>query len=138
MGRVLTLVKSNKPSKRVYGIAYKICSKNLAETFENLNLREKCGYSMQQIIFYQNDEKLSPIKCVCYFANENNYYYSPQIDLNSLASQVHQSVGHSGTNKEYLFNACHALKNLAGAKNSHHLRYDSHLFELEKIVKSLE
>lgn len=138
LGRVLTLVNSTQPSSRVYGVAYKILTTDLAETFRNLNIREKCGYSMQDIIFQNsNDIGGQPIKCVCYFANEDNHYFSPQTDTVSLADQIWKSIGPSGTNKEYLFNACKALRDLAG-NNDEYLAYDRHLFELEEAVKSLE
>jgi len=138
MGRVLTLVSAESLlEKRVYGVAYKIRSTNLTETFQNLNLREKCGYSMQPVIFYQENDKTRPIKCICYFANEDNHYYSPETDLKAQAYQIHRSVGPSGTNKEYLFNFCNALRDLADGKPLQ-LEYDSHLFKLEEIVKNFE
>ncbi len=138
MGRVLTLVSTDSLlDKRVYGVAYKICSRNLKETFQNLNLREKCGYSMQPVIFYKNDDKIEAIKCVCYFANEDNHYYSPEVDLKAQALQIFNSAGPSGTNKEYLYNVCNALRCLSNG-DERQLEYDSHLFELEKIVKSIK
>lgn len=133
LGRVLTLVQSEE--NRVYGIAYKI-SKNVKQTFERLNYREKCGYSIKKLTFFTNDAKAESLNCICYFANEDNPYYKPQKDLNSLAEQIYKSVGPSGTNKEYLYNVCEALRSTA--RDQSELRADSEIFQLETLVKNLD
>ena len=135
-GRVLTLVPSS--GKKVYGLAYKIRTSNLSETFEKLNLREKCGYSLRKVSFYQEDaDEAEALNCVCYFANDDNFYYSREPDMNKMAEQIHKSIGPSGTNKEYLDNACSALRQLAN-NNEGCLKLDSHLFELNSLVKKLD
>jgi cation transport protein ChaC len=142
MGRVLTLVESF--SSQVYGVAYKIKSNSLSETFENLNLREKCGYSLKQVIFHSHHDqyKTKPFRCVCYFANDDNFYYSSELDLNLLAQQIFKSVGPSGSNKSYLYNVCDALRKLAhdtdSKKSDEYLKNDEHIFQLEMIVKKLD
>lgn len=139
MGRVLTLVKNNSNSVRVYGIAYRIKSDDMKKTFDDLNFREKCGYSLKEIDFYPNDNQSEPFKCVCYFANEENVYYSPNNNINEMAQQIFETVGPSGTNKEYLFNFCDSLRHIATCINDDKiLIYDYHLFELEKLVKNLD
>lgn len=143
LGRVLTLVESpmdtqnEKKKKRVYGIAYKLKSTNLSVTINNLNFREKCGYSLKQIIFHHHHNKDEPIKCLCYFANSDNHYYYPENDINKLAIQIYETIGPSGTNREYLYNACDAMRTLA-KDNTEYLSYDSHLFQLENLVKKLD
>ena len=94
LGRVLTLVNSNDRSNRVYGVAYKIDASQVDKIFGTLNLREKCGYSMEPIMFYPHDEEKS-YKCVAYFANQENFYYSPEHDLKNLALQIARSSGPS-------------------------------------------
>ena len=103
MGRVLTLVKDEEAC--VYGMAYRIKSNDLEKTFDDLNFREKCGYSLKQVDFYPHSltddcNQSQPIKSVCYFANEENDYYSPLNDLNKVSKQIHETIGPSG----YLFN----------------------------------
>ncbi|CAF0760923.1 unnamed protein product [Brachionus calyciflorus] len=156
LGRVVTLVKTENESDKVYGVAYEIHSDNMEKTFENLHFREKCGYSLKEIIFYPHENKKSKvfesnpkfITCVCYYANEDNSYYSPTNDLSLLSSQIHKSIGPSGTNKEYLFNLCNALRELIKQNSQNDseeenelskiFQYENHLFELENKVKSLE
>ena len=141
MGRVLTLVKNDDKNERVYGIAYRIKSDDMKKTFDDLNFREKCGYSLKEIDFYSHDnvQQSEPFKCVCYFANEENAYYSPNNNLNEMAKQIFETVGPSGTNKEYLFKFCDSLRNIATCVNDKNiLIYDNHLFELEKLVKNLD
>ena len=149
MGRVVTLVKSdNTETNRVYGIAYKLKTENIEKTFEHLNFREKCGYSLNIVSFNQfsyDGHNLPPIKCLCYFANENNIYYSPQSDLSQLANQISNSQGPSGTNKDYLFNLCKKLRELSvkAARNDERIldqirKFDAHIFSLEDSTKKFE
>ncbi len=134
-------------------------------TFEYLNFREKCGYTLNEVIFYpssslaENNNEIKSLKCVCYFANPDNNYYSPNLTLDQMALHIYQSHGPSGPNTEYLYRLCEALKMLAKLENKikkeeeqeennnengediftkEILLYDKHLFELEELVKSFE
>jgi cation transport regulator ChaC len=147
MGRVATLVKAN-PRDRVYGVVYEIDKHSMDKTFEHLNFREKCGYSLNEIEFQALDESVNsgrPLNCVCYFATEANAYYSPQTDLALVSYQIFTTRGPSGENREYLYMLCKALRELAvqhfrgdNTKIDELLRYDEHLFELEKLVLGLD
>jgi cation transport regulator ChaC len=147
MGRVATLVKTDA-TDRVYGVAYEIDKSLMDKTFEHLNFREKCGYSLYEIEFNPLDESINngqALSCVCYFATEENPYFSSQTDLSLISYQIYKSRGPSGENKEYLFMLCNALRELANqcsksdkTKLSHLLKYDEHLFELERLVLGLE
>lgn len=144
MGRVVTLVKTENEEDKVYGMAYEIHSDNMEKTFENLHFREKCGYSLKQVTFYpEDDSACQPIYCICYYANEDNPYYSPNDDLSLISAQIYKSIGPSGTNREYLFNLCNALRILLKNLNEKYgndeiIRQESHLFLLEAMVKQLE
>jgi cation transport regulator ChaC len=98
MGRVLTLVKDEEAC--VYGIAYRIKSDDMEKTFEDLNFREKCGYSLKQVDFspisLDDCNKFEPIKTVCYYANEKNVYYSPLNDPQKISKQIYETSGPSG------------------------------------------
>lgn len=145
MGRVVTLVKS-KPKDRVYGVAYEIERDKIQSTFDYLNEREKCGYSLNEVLFYPVNEAENagrPITCLCYFANEENSYYSPSSDLNAIAQQIFVSRGPSGANKDYFYNLCKTLRQLAQQHSefqpgSDILSYDQHLFELEHSIGKLD
>lgn len=147
MGRVVTLVKTGNDQDKVYGIAYEIHTNNIEKTFENLHVREKCGYSLKEITFFpQNDLANEPIYCVCYYANEDNSYFSPSNDLSLISAQIYKSVGPSGTNKAYLYNLCNVLRSFLVSENKECekteldeiLKQENHLFLLEAMVKQLE
>lgn len=160
MGRVLTLVKKSDTNVKVYGIAYRLKTDNIEKTFDHLNFREKCGYSLKEVDFYPHDNQVNPVRCACYFANEENAYYSPLNDNKLLSKQIHETIGPSGifirlfyniwintlktvriigTNKEYLYNVCNSLRILAQlVKDEEILKHDKHLFALEDLVKELD
>jgi cation transport regulator ChaC len=152
MGRVATLVKTDNPGDRVYGVAYEIDREGMVRTFEHLNFREKCGYGLHEIEFKPLDESVllnngseQSLTCVCYFANEENAYYSPQLDLILVSYQIYKTRGPSGENREYLYMLCKTLRDLAtehfksDTKSIRELlKFDDHLFELERLVVGLE
>ncbi|CAM6000206.1 unnamed protein product [Sphagnum balticum] len=148
MGRVITLIR--EPASRVYGIAYEIKRENAEKTFEYLNYREKCGYTMHKVQFYASfnlskdqphdaaEAGTSLLDAICYFANEDNFYFSKEPDLVKQAQLIAQAVGPSGSNREYLFNFCQALKSLlVGKLNELENGNDKHIFELENLVRSI-
>ena len=147
MGRVATLVKT-KQEDRVYGMIYEIDREKMDKTFEHLNFREKCGYSLNEVVFYPLDKSINngqSVDCVCYFANEENPYYSPENDLSLVSYQIYKTRGPSGENREYLYNLCKSLRELASghfkADNEsieYLLKHDKHLFELESLVYELD
>jgi len=113
----------------------------MEKTFKYLNYREKCGYQLNEVEFYSIDGCLNEREhiCVCYFASRDNIYYSEEINLQKISYQIFTSVGPSGLNREYLYNLCNALRNLAQMHSLPNIfENDKHLFELEEIVKSLE
>jgi len=141
----VTLVKSddNNNESKAYGIAYEIKLENMERTFEYLNFREKCGYSLNEVDFHLLDkgDQNMPLLCVCYFANETNIYFSPESDANKIAQQIYETVGPSGPNKAYLYNLCDALRLMAREvreieSDSGMLKFDKHLFNLENLVKN--
>ena len=146
MGRVITLVRQDEAKmERVYGLAYEIKPENVRKTFDYLNFREKCGYTMHEVTFHpcheltgDENNNRAPFKCVCYFANEDNFYYSAEQDKEKMSAQIADTIGPSGSNREYLFNFCSALRNLVLSEcklDKNILDYDRHIFELEDLVK---
>ncbi|CAG8779700.1 5965_t:CDS:2 [Gigaspora margarita] len=97
-----------------WGVAYKINEKDVEKIKEYLDYREKCGYTIHYADVYQlgHDEPIVK-NAVVYIATTKNESYIGPASLESMALQIHQSVGPSGPNNEYLFNLASALRELA-------------------------
>ena len=143
---MVTLVKSENEDTntcKVYGLAYEIKLKDIQKTFDYLNEREKCGYSLNEVNFQVVDhQNQTSIVCVCYFADDSNVYYSPENDTLKIAEQIYKTVGPSGPNKYYLFKLCDALRSLAQEFHSDEdadiAKFDAHIFYLETLVKNFD
>jgi len=51
-GRVVTLIPSNDPEERVWGVAYEIRKEDVDSVCRHLDYREKDGYQRQRVTFY--------------------------------------------------------------------------------------
>lgn len=71
---------------------------------------------------------------IVYVANADNPSFNPDHDLHNIAAQVFEAVGPSGENIKYVYNLCHAMREFF--PNNH--QEDSHIFELESILKEME
>lgn len=131
-GRVATLIKSSNDDY-VYGIGYKIASEKVDEVIAHLDFREKNGYSRFETYFYPIDDS-KPKSTIVYVADESNPSWNKDHDLNSIARQVISAVGPSGPNVTYVYNLCQAMRE----NFPHHYHEDTHLFELEKILKIMD
>lgn len=101
------------------------------EVLEHLDFREKNGYDRFVTIFYPTDGS-EPKSTIVYVANEKNPSWNCNHALEDIAKQIHSAVGPSGRNVEYVFNLCDAMR-----QHFHHLN-DDHVFDLEKLLKSME
>jgi len=152
-GRVVTLVTSEDPEEKVWGVAYEIPTDD--KTRNDLDHREKGGYTRHLTTFHRtsafvdappstsqvmtassstslsssSSSSSSSIPVVVFIAtSEVEEYVGPQ-SLDSLANIISTSIGPSGKNSEYLFN-------LAEAVRCHFPDVeDAHLFELERMVR---
>jgi len=143
-GRVVTLIASEDPEEKVWGVAYEIPLDEA--TRKHLDHREAGGYSRKDAIFYptkdcvvndsfklQREEKASKktseIPVTVFIASEEvEEYLGPQT-LESIADVIAVSVGPSGKNTEYLLNLAVAMKKLVPEAK------DDHLYNLEKMVR---
>lgn len=83
---------------------------------------------------------LAPITLEFYLATSDNPFYVGQESVETIARHIVSSSGPSGTNREYLYQLAHALREILGEEEAalYHDSSDRHLFELEKRVRSLE
>jgi len=146
-GRVVTLIASDDPEEKVWGVAYEIPMDEA--TRKHLDHREAGGYSRQDAIFYPikeccvNDTFKLPkekesgdaskseteIPVTVFIASEEvEEYLGPQT-LESIADVIAVSVGPSGKNTEYLLNLAVAMKELVPDAE------DDHLYGLERLVR---
>lgn len=127
----MTLVKSDDPEAVVYGMGYKIAADKVAEVLDHLDYREKNGYDRCDTTFHPLDNS-KPEKTIVYVANEQNPSWNKIHTLPEIAAQIAAAVGPSGRNVDYVYNLCDAMR--ANFENV----IDDHLFDLEKILRSLE
>ncbi|HTO57717.1 MAG TPA: gamma-glutamylcyclotransferase [Pseudomonadales bacterium] len=120
-GRVVTLIP--EPRARCVGMAYLIEH----DVFDHLDHREKNGYERNDVMLAFDDGCADG---VVYIAHRGNYAFLGDAPLDAIARQVLVSRGPSGANLEYLYELARALRDLDAD--------DSHVFELESRVKSLE
>ncbi|GFR93147.1 gamma-glutamylcyclotransferase [Elysia marginata] len=131
-GRVATLVPSENPREKVWGVAYKIADAHCVAVKDHLDYREKGGYDRKEILFHPHDVKREPIKLTLYIGSENNPYFLGPAPLEDMALQIFHSVGPSGHNKEYILNLAQALRDIAPEAE------DKHVFALEQEILRLE
>ena len=126
-GRVVTLIE--EPGGRCEGMAYLLAAATLKEVFEHLDHREKNGYE-RIAIQLRFLEKEQPSECaVMYVAPVNNHAYLGPASLQNMAIQIQESIGPSGSNRDYLTELASALRSME--------IHDQHVFELEAAVLSL-
>lgn len=130
-GRVVTLIKSHDPEATVYGIGYKISADKAAQVLDHLDYREKNGYDRCDTTFHPLDNS-EPKSTIVYVANEQNPSWNSNHRLEDIAAQIHEAVGPSGRNVDYVYNLCDAMR-----KNFEQIN-DEHLFDLEKLLRNLE
>lgn len=160
-GRVVTLLSSNNSTDEVWGMAYKISTKDIESVVSHLDYREKGGYERQSTLFHpcgnlegspnslvncncqdnvQRKERIvksaeidtTPFYITIYIGGEDNPNYAGVEDIETIAKHILVSHGPSGPNIEYLYNLASAMRKIAPGVQ------DSHLFELEAAVRKLE
>ncbi|KAM0712195.1 hypothetical protein Q7P37_011289 [Cladosporium fusiforme] len=167
-GRVVTLIDRQlwetltdhhaTAPPRVWGAAYRIPSKHVAEVKEYLDIREINGYSIQYTPFnhghqnannHQQDMSATmqtitpaadtapadiphPIKCLVYIGLPDNPQFLGPQDPQALAEKIVQSRGPSGENRDYLYQLEEALRSLSEESA------DEHVFDLARRCREVE
>lgn len=117
-------------------MAYRIDDSEKQNVIKHLDYREKNGYTRQFVKFHQysfeTKEYSKPKDIFIYVALNENASFAGESNLKSIAEQVFQAVGPSGTNKEYVYKLADAMR----------LFYpgilDDHLFKLEEYLREME
>jgi glutathione-specific gamma-glutamylcyclotransferase len=121
-GRVVTLIDA--PGEICWGVAYRIPVGVVAPTIEALDYREKGGYTREDItIEFKTGGTTTG---VTYHANTANPNFLGQAPIEHIARQIACSHGPSGSNKEYILQLHHTLKQ--------HEIVDEHVRELADLV----
>ncbi|XP_037072087.1 putative glutathione-specific gamma-glutamylcyclotransferase 2 isoform X1 [Pollicipes pollicipes] len=131
-GRVATLVPSEDPEARVWGVAYEIPSDEVQATLSHLDYRERCGYERRAVTFHPQDGRRPPHQLTIYVGTEDNPYFTGPTSEEELAAVVVEARGMAGPNTEYLYNLAEAVR----ATMPH--AQESHLFILEQAVRKRE
>ncbi|XP_063832258.1 putative glutathione-specific gamma-glutamylcyclotransferase 2 [Ostrinia nubilalis] len=131
-GRVVTLIKSDDPNSKVWGVAYKIRTEDIDQVMKHLDYREKNGYSKKTVTFHPKDKSIEPFSLTLYIATEENESYAGAASVEDIAKQVVNCQGPSGPNKEYVYNLAKAMRQLAPDV------YDEHLFTLETSLRQID
>ena len=131
-GRVVNLLPDTDKSE-VWGVAYHIDDSVWEDGVrEQLEHREKGGYTEHTTLFYPEDTTMDPVSVTLYVGDKDNREYAGPDSLEKMASLILTSVGPSGPNKDYLYNLCQGMRELMP-----HV-VDKHLEELEEKVRELE
>lgn len=129
-GRVVTLIQSNNPESKVFGMGYRINSKDKESVLNYLDYREQNGYTRYQVKFYPNNlENTKIVDITLYVADNDNESYAGETSTSEIVEQIFNAKGKSGPNPEYVYKLADAMRNLYPSEN------DEHLFELEKLLK---
>lgn len=129
-GRVVTLVESDDPEERVWGIAHRVDPQSLAATLQHLDVREKGGYTCLQAQFHPSDSSIAAFPTRIYVGTADNEFYEPSAPDHVIARQIFGSTGPSGPNRDYLFQLADALRAISDEP-------DPHVSALEREVRRL-
>jgi cation transport protein ChaC len=119
-GRVVTLIPA--PDEVCRGMAYLIDH----DVFEHLDHREKNGYERYPVQVTLNTSGRT-VDGLVYVAMEDNHAYLGPADLAEVASHISRARGPSGSNKDYLLQLAHALRQLGDD--------DPHVYALEALLQ---
>jgi cation transport regulator ChaC len=107
LGRVVTLVE--QPDAMVWGVAYRIHQDHVSEVLEQLDFREKGGYTTIEVPVWNKAHEIEVPTAMAYLATSDNPYYLGDASPLQIAQHIQRSHGPSGSNLEYLMSLHHAL-----------------------------
>eukprot|EP00164_Ancoracysta_twista_P004572 GFYU01006172.1.p1 GENE.GFYU01006172.1~~GFYU01006172.1.p1 ORF type:complete len:252 (-),score=44.71 GFYU01006172.1:106-861(-) len=129
-GRVVTLVETS-PEDKTWGVVYYIRPEIIQEALDQLDFREKGGYSRQSVCCYvEGQEEPLYSNALIYMANHDNEEFVGEAPLQDMARHIAFSHGPSGPNPQYLFELAIGLDSLGHG-------VDTHIQELDTAVKSV-
>jgi cation transport protein ChaC len=119
--------KNSDPSETL-GVVYRIPNEKSQAILEDLDFREKGGYS-RSVVDVTTPEGRS-IRALLYAGTVDNPNFNLCNDLNRVAEIIHTAHGPSGPNKEYLFKLADFLREAGN--------HDDHVMSLDESVRLLE
>lgn len=108
-GRVVTLLPAD--GAVTWGRAYRVAGASIEEILDQLDFREKGGYSRDWMPLNLQDGRVIP-RGLVYRATTDNPCYLGPAPLDKIAAQVAQSIGPSGPNDEYVLRLDAALREM--------------------------
>ena len=110
-------------------MAYLISANKVAAVLEHLDFREKNGYERFDAPISFLDPKDSEVTALVYIATPDNFAHLGPAPDEAIAEQIANSVGPSGSNREYLLELHRALGDLDAR--------DAHISQLVDLVNNL-
>ncbi|KAJ2233260.1 hypothetical protein H4R99_006232 [Coemansia sp. RSA 1722] len=115
-----------------WGMAYKVKSGMEQEVKRHLDYREKDGYTIDFVDVFDGDSNEVVLNNVMvYVGVSDNPSFAGASSIRDTAKVIAHAEGPSGTNREYLFHLCNALRE----KRSDAV--DPYLENLERLVKDI-
>ena len=114
------------------GVCYRVPAADAARVLDNLDFREKGGYT-RAVVEVQSLDGSRAVQALVYTANSQNPLFlgsAAVADSVALAARIAKAKGPSGPNTEYLFKIADYLRKVECADPHCHVR------ELEQRIKS--
>lgn len=118
-GRVLTLIPA--VGTRCFGKAFRVEH----HVFEHLDHREKNGYLRHEIDIELADK--GTVRGLVYIGEPDNAAWLGEASDEDIATQIFNSAGPSGTNRDYVYHLGDALR--------HNGESDPHVFRIESLLR---
>lgn len=122
-GRVVTLIADPKAS--VLGIAYRLCEGSSEQVLEELDRRERAGYSRRELSVELVDAPAGRVRAFVYSADYGRLGHAEPSNA-EIAAIVRAARGPSGDNASYVRRLAAALRELGDT--------DAHVFEIERLL----
>ena len=102
-----------------WGVGYRVGSGDVAQVLDNLDFREKGGYTRELISFHPRDGG-TPVRALLYSATPDNPGFTAEAmrDPTAAARTIGTAHGPSGPNRDYLLNLAHWLASI-GETDAH-------------------
>ncbi|KAI7820211.1 ChaC-like protein [Kickxella alabastrina] len=116
-----------------WGMAYKVKSGMERAVKEHLDFREKDGYTIDFVDVFGSDSDTVPVlsQVMVYVGVSSNPSFAGASSIEDTAWVIARAEGPSGTNREYLFKLCNALRD----KDPDAV--DPYLAQLEMMVNNI-
>ncbi|KAJ7373698.1 Cation transport regulator-like protein 2 [Desmophyllum pertusum] len=102
-----------RPSGKVWGIAYEIEAKDIPNVINYLDFREKNGYKATWVTFHAEGYSHSSIPSASYILRRRTMNFILGLHrCPEIANQILLSTGPSGTNYDYLVNLAQAVRRI--------------------------